>query len=534
MSKYFTPKPRKNKNDAKPNPITPGEHDVSNASTFHSIEESPTSVLSDSLSNLRISENDRIPTDPTLHSFSERSEEIGTLNSTLQQQEPINQSFSDNSSNPNHSLYSNHKSHKSRSRSPILRPKTTNHSVSVNMADNGNSLLLHSAIKDAFSIDTERITKFSGDGGISFKSWIDSLELLFRADDINNDRRKVILPALLSGRALQVYRSIPPAVQADYDQLKAELTRQLESTELKQRHRESMHNCKLDDFNTVSSYAAHLYKLADIAYSGANEQDIKNQALLDSFIRGLSTNLRKAIKPLAPRTYIEALDKCLLLENDPDFRSKSVNFNDPYIEPCTSTARSMSPKSSTIDSLLQTISKMSISQNNQNNDRPNRPYRSFRQNNRLNQGPRFTRQNFGSNNFNPNNFRFTNNRFPNTARNQNVRCYTCNRPGHVSSNCRFNNQQHNTNPFLQNRNNMNQGRQVPINQNNTFNRPSFNQQPRNNFQPNPIGVPNGPNSTFGTTTPRVNLVTETSDAEQYNQAVQDAHQMLENAKVSQW
>jgi len=206
-------------------------------------------------------------------------------------------------------------------------------------------------LKGAMENDCTKIETFAGDGSIDFVTWMEHVELLFGADGLSDKKRQVVLPALLSGRALQVYKDLSNEIRQDNAELKQALTTAFWNPETKVRAREQMHVCQLMDHSCVSDFAAEVQNLADQAY-GNLQKEVKDEIMHDSFIRGLSPYFHRAIKPLSLKTFNEVVSICERLAEDRDFSSRPDQ---------KSKAGNLPIDESNVDQIVESIRQLALS-----------------------------------------------------------------------------------------------------------------------------------------------------------------------------
>ena len=75
------------------------------------------------------------------------------------------------------------------------------------------------------------ITFFRGLPGENFSDWIKEFDLVARAEKWEEEVRALKLPTRLKDEALDIYETLTPEIQADYDQLRTELKKLLQPAE---------------------------------------------------------------------------------------------------------------------------------------------------------------------------------------------------------------------------------------------------------------------------------------------------------------
>lgn len=242
------------------------------------------------------------------------------------------------------------------------------------------------------------------------------------------DQRHQIFPLRLRGSAIEFFRSLDPAVQGDYKQLRKEFLRQYQ--EPPEFFRSSLAKRVQGESEKITEFLSELKLLASKAYP-LESADVRNHLVLQTFIEGIhNVNVRVELRKLKTNS-IEAA-----LEN-------AIHFDAVYRLESSSAANVQTPVGlSAIDVLTQKLDTLIAGQLSSNRSRQSGDKRSFNKN-RNSPGPssswrRKARTTSGSSS-RENSDR---SKSRSTSGNRRVRfegkliCFGCNREGHIKNDCK--------------------------------------------------------------------------------------------------
>jgi hypothetical protein len=174
------------------------------------------------------------------------------------------------------------------------------------------------------------IPNFTGETlwSASFEDWLEKFDLLSRALGWSLKQKLYLLPAHLEGYALEIYRSQPPGIQADYTDLVSAMKLKLQLPHNERYKAVALSQRRLKKDEPIGQFATDLRRLARAAYPtmDANNRDL---ITLETFIRGLPRELKKSLLDKEP----ENLDDAVLLTQKIIMRDRVLDQEDFYPSP---------------------------------------------------------------------------------------------------------------------------------------------------------------------------------------------------------
>lgn len=134
---------------------------------------------------------------------------------------------------------------------------------------------------------------FCGDGSEPFHSWIRRFEVALAVSTTPLDKAK-LLPAKLSGPAFSYWQTLSPAIQNDYDSVKASLTAVFNRQPFIATFQTYLNARPRKPAEPLAVYAAELTTLVSEAFPNYDAQ-AKNSEVFRRFVTGLDTSLQLKI-----------------------------------------------------------------------------------------------------------------------------------------------------------------------------------------------------------------------------------------------
>ena len=184
----------------------------------------------------------------------------------------------------------------------------------------------------------------------SFQEFAERFVLVARACQWPAMQRACILPTYLEGRALDCYRELPKAIQADFDTLVSELEEKLQLPGIEKQSAMKMKYRRMKPKESLESYASDIKKLARRAYPRMDEET-RDSVALDHFLFGLTPDLQDK---LIDRDF-NSLEECLtvaqrivmkrqLMEEEENQAGKQVKTLQLQVEELTDLVKAQSER----------------------------------------------------------------------------------------------------------------------------------------------------------------------------------------------
>ena len=148
-------------------------------------------------------------------------------------------------------------------------------------------------------------SKFYGEVGEDFESWIKTFERISRANRWRDDRKAEMLPAFLRGRAADFFEDLDSSVQDDFDYVVRRLKERFCPKELERMYYSELFQRKQLLGESVEDYGNAILKLARRAHGGV-PQDEHDRLAMEHFLQGLRPNLRRFVMMSDPQSFEQA------------------------------------------------------------------------------------------------------------------------------------------------------------------------------------------------------------------------------------
>ncbi|CAG2253641.1 unnamed protein product [Mytilus edulis] len=148
-------------------------------------------------------------------------------------------------------------------------------------------------------------SKFFGDVGEDFESWIKIFDRISRANRWSDGRKGEMLPAYLRGRAADYFEDLDSEIQNDFDTAVQKLKQIFCPKELERMYYSELFQRKQISGESVEDYGNAILKLARRAHGGVS-LDEHDRLAMEHFLQGLHPSFRRFVMMSDPQSFEQA------------------------------------------------------------------------------------------------------------------------------------------------------------------------------------------------------------------------------------
>ncbi|KAL6739358.1 hypothetical protein Aduo_012826 [Ancylostoma duodenale] len=141
-----------------------------------------------------------------------------------------------------------------------------------------------------------RIEKFSGDSDKTFEEFSDEFKDLIDSLNIPHHHARSLLPLYLTGGAKLKYQSLTDDEKSTWESIVTTLAKKFKNQAMLSNIRDELHNMRQGK-DSVGEFAKKILAKTKIAFQG-EDKTVPNKLAIDFFIKGLRSDIRKAIRRL--------------------------------------------------------------------------------------------------------------------------------------------------------------------------------------------------------------------------------------------
>ncbi|VDI47414.1 Hypothetical predicted protein [Mytilus galloprovincialis] len=145
-------------------------------------------------------------------------------------------------------------------------------------------------------------SKFFGDVGEDFESWIKIFDRISRANRWSDGRKGEMLPAYLRGRAADYFEDLDSEIQNDFDTAVQKLKQRFCPKELERMYYSELFQRKQISGESVEDYGNAILKLARRAHGGVSF-DEHDRLAMEHFLQELHPSLRRFVMMSDPQSF---------------------------------------------------------------------------------------------------------------------------------------------------------------------------------------------------------------------------------------